>query len=82
MANQKVAKELRSLVLGTVAETEIEGAEFLGFTSEGAVFAIGVDIVVVRAIVKAEGFDFNDAIAEYDEKLEKLEKAKLEKKAK
>ena len=82
MANQKMAKELRTKVLETVAGTEIEGAEFLGFSTEGAVFGMGVDIVVVRAIVKAEGFDYEDAIAEYTEKLEKLEKARLEKEKK
>ena len=82
MANQKMAKELRTKVLETVAGTEIEGAEFLGFSTEGAVLGMGVDIVVVRAIVKAEGFDYEDAIAEYTEKLEKLEKARLEKEKK
>ena len=80
MANQKVAKELRTEYLGTVAETEFEGGEFVGFTSEGAVFKNGSDVVVVRVIVKAETFDYATEVAEYEEKIRKQEQEKLNRK--
>ena len=79
MANQKVAKELRTTYLETVVGTEFEGGEFIGFTSEGAVFRQGSDTVVVRVIVKAESFDYESEVAEFEEKARKQKEEKLKK---
>lgn len=77
MANQKRGKEIRETVVNNVADVlSFENFEFVGISSEGAVFNNGEDTFVVRVIVKAETFDFNDAIAEYDEKQKKAEDKK------
>ena len=83
MANQKVAKEIRENVAVALSEMDL-GMEYVGRTTEGSLFQVGEDYVVIRAIVKAESFDPNDAVAEYEEKQAKAkerEEAKAKAKA-
>lgn len=88
MANQKEAKVLREKVLNLVACMRGEELDYIGRTSEGVAFQSGEEVIVVRAIVKSEKFDVNEAVEEYERKIqeakEKAEKAKAskEKKAK
>ena len=75
MANQKTAKALRELFLTHIGYEAFEGMTYQGQTSEGVVFTTldeAEDVVVVRVIVKAEGFDYNEAIADYTAKLEAI----------
>lgn len=81
MANQKQAKEIREMVLDSVATLEHDALDLKGRTSEGLVFAVGEDFVVVRAIVKSETFDADAEILAFSEKLLKAEeKAKSKEK--
>ena len=80
MANAKEAKVMRESVLAEVVE-KLEGAVFVGRTSEGALFQLGEDFVVVRAIVKSETFDADKALAEFVAK-EKVAEEKALAKAK
>ena len=85
MANQKEAKVLRERVMEAVEAAGVEGMEVLGRTSEGVLLQVGEDFVVVRAIVKAETFEAEAAMAEFAEKQAKAEakeKEKAEKAAK
>lgn len=76
MADQKMAKELREGVLAQV-EQRLEADEVMGRTSEGVLLKMGDDFVVVRAIVKAETFDAETALADFaDKQLKAAEKAK------
>lgn len=73
MANQKTAKALRELVLTRIGYEAFEGMTYQGRTSEGVAFTTldeAEDVVIVRAIVKAEGYDYKEAIADYTAKLE------------
>ena len=80
MANAKEAKVMRDGILGEVME-KLEGAAFVGRTSEGALFQLGEDFVVVRAIVKSETFDADKALEEFAAK-EKVAEEKALAKAK
>ena len=98
MATQKESMKIRAdfATLLKKLNSEDIGFEFLGFTIEGALFRNYAtdDYVVLKTIVKSEGFDPDDALAEYAEraaraaerakkKQEKVENAKkkLEKEA-
>ena len=80
MATQKEAKQIRENVLALVAQLQDESMESLGRTSEGIVFAVGEEFVVVRAIVKSENFDANAAILAFSDKMQKAEAKAKEKK--
>lgn len=85
MATQKEMRQYREDFIGTLTTIEFDGFEFVGITVDGPAYenAEG-DVVVVKPIAKKEDFDVEDAIAEFDEKLEarlEREKARLEKAA-
>ena len=87
MANQKQAKQIRETILSQIQNQVFEGLEDgahaipMGRTSEGIVYGIGNDYVVIRAIVKSETFDASGEIQAYAEKLAKAEeKAKTKEK--
>ncbi len=82
MATQTQAKAIREGLLAQLVEVEFEGTEYVGRTSEGAVFRVGEELVVVRTIVKSETFDVEGAIADYAGKIAKAEKAAADKAAK
>jgi len=82
MATQKQAKEIREGLLGQIAEVTFEGAEYVGRTSEGAVFQVCEDFVAIRTIVKSETFDLEAEMADYAGKIAKAEKAAKERAAK
>ena len=81
MMNQKEQKVLRSKVAEKIADTfRIENYEFIGYTSEGAVFQNdNEDTFVIRCIVKKDPADVAEQIEDFAKKLEKAEKAKKEK---
>ena len=69
--NAKEAKVVREGMLDVVGGADF-GMEFVGRTSEGALFRTnGGDHVVVRAIVKAETFDADAALQAFAEAQEK-----------
>jgi hypothetical protein len=79
MLDTKAKAILRTNVMGVIAGTDLAtGFNFAGMTKEGAAFTNGEDVFVVKAVVKAESFDLEDALAEYEE----AEKARMEKAAK
>ena len=80
MATQKEAKQIRENVLALVAQLQDESMESLGRTSEGIVFAVGEEFVVVRAIVKSESFDADAEILAFSDKMQKAEAKAKEKK--
>ena len=71
----------REMFMKALEGFEVEGFVFVGRVSEGAVFESDEGFVVVKPIVKKDTFDFDDALAEYEEKLVKA-KEKEEAKAK
>lgn len=75
--NAKDAKILRNDVVENVlAHAEVAGYAYEGRSSEGAVFSDGVDTLVLRAIVKAEGTDAKALVADYDAKQAKAAERK------
>ena len=84
MATQKEMRAIREEIIGLVQELDFEGYEFEGIITDGLLFQHQAleTFVVLKPIVKKEGFDFEDALLEYQEKqqarLDK-EKEKLEK---
>jgi len=78
----KESKVVRESMLETVAGVEFEGMEFVGRTSEGALFRMGEDFVVVRTIVKSETFDADEALRKFNEAQEKAAAKAAEKAAK
>ena len=77
----KTARATRETFVNAIAETlDIHGAEFVGRTSEGALFAVGEeDFVAVRAIVKSDTFDADAALAEFQARLEAAAQREKEK---
>ena len=74
------AKVVREGVLETLVDVKFDNMEYRGRTSEGAVFEYGEgEFVVIRAVVKSEKFDLNDALDEYAEKVAKTRERELEK---
>ncbi len=79
MLDTKAKAVLRTNVMGVIAGVDLAtGFDFAGMTKEGVAFTNGEDVFVVKAVVKAEGFDLEDALEEYQE----AEKARMEKAAK
>ena len=78
--DNKEKKIVRESVMNTISELNLEAFEFKGFTKEGAAFSDGLDTVVVKMVIKNEGFDLEAALeerAEADAKAaEKATKAK------
>ena len=79
-------KELREQFYATIENNEVGLFECIGRTPEGLLFQAPTgQCVVVKAIVKKDTFDYNDAIEEFTEKQtiaqekEALKLAKLEK---
>lgn len=60
-ANEK--KILRESVMQTISELPMEDFEFRGFTKEGAAFSNGVDVIVIKATIKNDGFDLDAALS-------------------
>ena len=77
----KTAKVVRENFVTTVAGVlDIEGAKYVGRTSEGALFRVGEsDYVAVRAIVKAETFDAESALKAFEVRLEAAREREKEK---
>lgn len=77
MANQKEAKAIRETILSQIQHQVFEGVEEgthaipMGRTSEGIVYGIGGDYVIIRVIVKSENFNATGEIQAYADKLEK-----------
>ena len=84
MATQKEMREMREEVINLIENTEFANYVFEGIVTDGVLlYNEGLDTyVVVKPIVKKEGFDPEDALQEYEDKQkakEEREKAKLEK---
>ena len=88
----KASAKVRGLFVEAVEGLEVEGFKFLGLTKEGALFEGTEGHVVVKVVVKKEGFDAEDALDEFEEakekaaeraakSKEKVEKAKAKKEA-
>ena len=83
----KTAKLVRENFSNAVEGLEIlrTGFKFKGLTKEGSAFSDGVDTIIVKTIVKSEGFDLESALeekAEADAKAaDKATKAKSKAKA-
>ena len=62
----KTAKIMRQDFSNAIAELEVLGTgfEFKGLTKEGSAFSDGVDTIIVKTIVKSEGFDLESALEE------------------
>ena len=81
--NQKESKVLRTEVVKQASELiNIEGYQFEGFSSEGAVFMNGEESFVVRVIVKKPETDVLDQIAKFEAKVAKEAKEAKEKEEK
>lgn len=79
MATQKEMREIREEVITIVENLNIEGYVLEGIITDGVLFLHeGLDThVVLKPIVKKEGFDFEDALQEYqDRQAAKLEREK------
>ena len=69
MASQKEMREFRELFNVANSEVVVSDFVFAGFIIDGAAFENeNGDVVVVKTIAKKEGFDLNDAIAEFNER--------------
>lgn len=70
MANQKERNQVRETVIENIGGLAFEGFKNLGRVSEGILFHEEVQdvFVVVKVIGKKEGFDFEEALAEFEEK--------------
>ena len=84
MATQKEMREMREEVITLLETSGVEGYEVQGIITDGILlYNEGFDTyVVLKPIVKKEGFDPEDALQEYEDKQkakEEREKAKLEK---
>lgn len=80
--NAKEAKVVREQVIETVSGVDF-GMEYVGRTSEGALFRTAEgDHVAIRAIVKAENFDAEGALADFVSAQEKAAAKAAEKAAK
>ena len=77
--------ELKADMEAKVAEVLVEkGVDYVKVV-EGLVVKVGEDYVVLRAVVKAKGYDLADAVVEYEDKVKAAEdkvKAKADKLAK
>jgi len=87
MMNQKEKNEARDLAMEKMAEeTTFEGFEFQGRGKDGLIFKTEEgDIMVVKAVMKKENFDWEDDIDAFEEaelKREAKAKEKAEKAAK
>lgn len=81
--NQKEAKVVREMALEAVAGVALEGFEFVGRGSEGAVFENEAgEVLVLRAIVKNEQAVAQELVAEFEAKVAKAEAKAKEKEAK
>ena len=75
--NAKDAKVIRNyLVQNALANATVEGYEYIGRSSEGAVYSNGIDTIVLRAIVKAEGTEATALVTDYDTKQAKIAERK------
>lgn len=83
MRKQTEMKETRENVIENIINTfNLEGFEVVGRITDGILIKDNNGYVVIKPIVKKDGFDAEDAILEYQEKQEALKKRELEKKAK
>ena len=77
-------ENLKDLVMEKVVFADIDESlkhfEPLGKTSKGAVFSDGIDVVVIKAIVKREGTDIMPFIEEHEMKLKEQAEKEKEKK--
>lgn len=84
--DNKEKKIVRESVMNSISELNLETFEFKGFTKEGAAFSDGEDTIVVKMVIKNDGYDLEEALeekAEADAKAaEKAAKPKAEKKKK
>ena len=60
----KTAKMVRGMFTDLLSGIEASGFEYAGLTKEGVAFSDGMDTVMLRAVVKQEGFDLEGAVAE------------------
>jgi hypothetical protein len=81
MANQKEKNALRERTLENMMNSTFEGLSVLGRTTEGVLLhETDEDLfIVLKAIVKKEGFDAEDALAEFVEKEKAREEREKEK---
>ena len=70
MANQKEMNQIRNEAVELFINGTFDGFELVGQVVEGVVFKhVALDaFVVFKPIVKKEGFDVEDALAEFAEK--------------
>lgn len=80
MATQKRAEEIRGFFGVGIQKLEVLKFQYVGQTKEGLAFqeqGSPHDVVIVKAIVKKEDFDLEDALNEFQESVaKKLEKEK------
>lgn len=78
----KVEAAVRQAALGTIVQTEFEGAEFVGMVEQGAVFETAGGLTfVVRVIVKRADFDAGAEVEAFALEREAKAKAAAEKEA-
>ena len=77
MLRKELLSAVESIDLSTI--TTVEFLEVVGYTTEGLALSDGKTTVILRAIVKNDGFDLDDALAEQEEKLEAIRERELKK---
>lgn len=60
----KTANMVRAMFTDLLTGIEADGFEYAGLTKEGVAFSDGMDTVMLRTVVKQEGFDLETAVAE------------------
>lgn len=60
--NAKTAKEVRSQLADSISKMELGEFEYIGQTKDGSAFSDGVDVIVIKATIKNEGFDLQTAL--------------------
>lgn len=71
MANQKQMRELRELIMHDLMNTEFPGFTFEGIVTDGVLLyhSEADSFIVIKPIVKKEGFEAEEALQEYQDKL-------------
>ncbi len=83
MRKQAEMKETRENVIENIINTfDLEGFEVVGRVTDGILNKDKNGYVVIKPIVKKDGFDAEDALLEYEEKQEALKQRELDKKNK
>ena len=80
--DRKTSNAVREKAYATIGELDMGTFELVGQTSEGMVFNNENGSFVVKIVDKADGYDANEAVAEFAEKVAKAEAKALEKAAK